>query len=141
MTKITLTNPFTKPLDLAYQRTPWEGVGFYAMHLTLYVVAAGVLVGFMMAPMMMSHGGAEALDPTNPRLKAMAQQLGMPLNALYATIMVFLMMRAKRLGKKNIRRLAVSFIALLLGTMSPVLGLIPLSWLSTTRAESTPEAL
>lgn len=138
--KFAITNPFAKPFDFALQRNPWQAFGFYGMHLTLYVVVVGVLVGFLMAPLMLSPGGANLMEADNPRMRELAQQIGMPMNAVYAMIMVFLMMRAKRLNKTNIRRLIVSFIALFLGTLSPVLGLVPLAWLSTTRVEPTPEA-
>ncbi len=117
---------FSKIFDFSYQRTPLQAFGFYIAQLMLYIILAGVILGFFIAAGGMGHD----FDGQVSTAQAISPIIGMS----HALLMAYLLIRAKGF-RRDRKYVIVGACAVVLGAIGgPVISLMVVSYLSTKRA-------
>lgn len=117
---------FSKIFDFGYQRTALQAFGFYLAHIILFLLIAGIVLGFAM--------GAAGMGDEPDRLMEIARAASPVLGLTHALVMSVFMLKAKNLGASRNHALIGALAIVLGGVGGPMLSLIPIAWLSTRLA-------
>ncbi len=116
---------FSNLFDFSYQRTPLQAVGFYIAQLMIYILMAGVVLGFFIA----AGGMGDDFDGQVSTARIISPIIGMS----HALLLVYLMLRAKAF-RRNQKYIIAGAVAVVLGAIGgPIISLMMVSYLSTKR--------